>query len=315
MSNSTIGIDIGGTHLRVGVVDAAGEILDGERVATPASLSEIVAATAELARKVSRDREDVRAAGAGAAGMIDANGVIRYAPNLTAFIDAPLQALLADALGYPVRLDNDANVAAIAEVTYGAARGQSNALVITLGTGIGGGIVADGNVVRGAHGFAAEVGHFQIDPNGPLCACGQRGHWEALASGRALGQLARERAAAGDAPNLVARVGGDHAAITGVVVGESARAGEADGLALLHEYAARVAIGLAGLVNILDPSIVVISGGLVELGELLLEPVRAEFGSRIEGADHRPAVPVVAAALGDNAGVVGAAVLARELLA
>ena len=150
-------------------------------------------------------------------------------------------------------------------------------LCITLGTGVGGGIIKHGVVQRGAHGFAAEIGHFQVDPNGPMCACGERGHWEAVASGTALGRLGRERAAAGDAPSVLARVDGVVDAITGVQVGDAAQAGEADALALVHEYARGVAVGLVGLVNILDSELVVISGGLVELGDVLLAPLREFF--------------------------------------
>jgi len=166
-------------------------------------------------------------------------------------------------------------------------------------------------VLRGAHGFGAEIGHFQVDPDGPMCACGERGHWEAVASGTALGALARTRARAGAAPAVLARAGGDVDAINGMVVGDAAQAGDADALELLGEYAHNVALGLVGLVNVLDPSVVVISGGLVELGDLLLDPVRAAFTGHIEGARYRPEVPIVAAALGDDAGLVGAAVLAR----
>jgi glucokinase len=217
------------------------------------------------------------------------------------------------AVGLPVIVDNDANAAAWGEVVHGAAKGVLYALMITLGTGIGGGIIARGRVIRGAHGFAAEVGHFQIDPDGPMCACGERGHWEAYASGSALGRMGREWAAAGRAPGVVARAGGDPAAVTGVHVGDSARAGEADGVALLEEYADLVAVGLAGLANILDPERIVISGGLVELGDTLFVPLRAAFERRIEGFEYRPLVAIVPSLLGDHAGVVGAAARARDL--
>ena len=196
---------------------------------------------------------------------------------------------------------------------HGAARGALYALMVTLGSGIGGGIVARGRVIRGAHGFAAEVGHFQIDPNGPMCACGEPGHWEAFASGHALGRMGREWAAAGRAPGVLARAGGDVEAVTGVHVGDSAQGGEADGRALLDEYAELVAVGLAGLANILDPERIVISGGLVELGDTLLAPVRAAFARRIEGSAYRPRIDIVPAALGEQAGVIGAAARARDL--
>ena len=184
--------------------------------------------------------------------------------------------------------------------------------MVTLGSGIGGGIIARGRIIRGAHGFAAEVGHFQIDPNGPMCACGERGHWEAFASGHTLGRMGREWAAAGRAPGVLARAGGDAAAVTGVHVGDSAQAGEADGRALIDEYASLVAVGLAGLANILDPERIVISGGLVELGDTLLTPVRDAFSRRIEGTEYRPRIDIVPAVLGEQAGVIGAAPRTRS---
>jgi glucokinase len=168
-------------------------------------------------------------------------------------------------------------------------------------------------VIRGAHGFAAEVGHFQIDPDGPMCACGERGHWEAYASGSALGRMGREWAAAGHAPGVVARAGGDSAKVRGVHVGDSAQAGEPDGVALLAEYADLVAVGLAGLANILDPERIVISGGLVELGDTLFAPLRAAFARRIEGFEYRPPIAIVPSILGEHAGVIGAAARARDL--
>jgi glucokinase len=270
-----------------------------------------VAAIAGAAHALRR-RRAFAGVGIGAAGMVDHEGVIAYAPNVPAFVDAPLARLVGDALGHPVVVDNDANVAALAELTHGAARGRREVLLVTLGTGVGGGIVSGGRILRGAHGFAAELGHFQVDPSGPRCACGEVGHWEALASGTALGHLGRAWAAAGAAPGVLARVGGDVAAVTGADVGAEALAGDADALAILAAYARQVAIGLVGLANILDPEIIVVSGGLVVLGEVLLAPIRAEFAGRIEGAAHRPPIDVVEAELGEQAGVVGAAVLARE---
>jgi glucokinase len=309
----TFGVDLGGTNLRAAVVDADGTIVSQRRTSTPTTLEGIIDAIAQALADLARDRPDARAVGVGAAGMIDRDGVIHYAPNIPPFIHSPVRALLADATGLPVVIDNDANVAALAEHTYGAAQGMDDFLLVTLGTGVGGGIVSGGKVLRGAHGFAAEVGHFQVDPDGPLCACGERGHWEALASGTALGALGRERAAEGTAPSLLARANGDVAAITGVLVGDAAQAGDADALAIVRDYGQQVAVGLVGLANIFDPSVVLVSGGLVELGNVLLDPLRSWFAGHLEGAGYRPTVDIVPARLGQEAGLVGAAVLARSL--
>jgi glucokinase len=239
--------------------------------------------------------------------------VIQYAPNVPAFVRTPLRELVAEATGRSVVVDNDANVAALAELTHGAAQGYDNFLLVTLGTGIGGGVVVGGQVVRGAHGFGAEVGHFQVDPNGPMCVCGEVGHWEAVASGNALGALGRARAAAGAAPSILARVDGNVDAIEGVHVGDAAQSGAPDAVALLREHAQQVAVGLVGLANILDPQVILISGGLVELGGVLLDPLREWFEGHIEGARYRATIEVLPAALGEEAGVIGAAVLARAL--
>jgi glucokinase len=310
---ATFGVDLGGTNLRVALVDPDGSIVDEQRIATPHTLDDIVGSIADAARAFAPQRPEARALGVGAAGMVDFEGTIHYSPNVPAFLHAPVRARLEEALGFPAVVDNDANVAVVAELVHGAARGSTEVLLITLGTGVGGGVVTRGEVLRGAHGFAAEIGHFQVDPDGPLCACGQRGHWEAVASGTALGALGREWAAAGAAPSVLAAAGGAIGDITGVLVGDVAQSGAADAIAVVEEYARRVAIGLVGLTNIFDPEKVVVSGGLIELGDVLLLPLRAAFDGRIEGALHRPAVPIVAAELGGRAGVVGAAVLAREL--
>ncbi len=313
VARPTFGVDLGGTNLRAAIVDADGRIVADQRTRTPTGLDEIVGAIAEMLAELAPVCPDARAVGIGAAGMIDHDGVIHYAPNVPAFVRTPLRALVADATGRPVIVDNDANVAALAELTHGAGQGMDSFLLVTLGTGIGGGIVSGGTVFRGAHGFGAEIGHFQVDPNGPLCACGERGHWEAVASGRALGALGRTRAAAGDAPTLLARANGDVDAITGVVVGDAAQAGEHDALGIIRDYAGQVAVGLVGLANILDPPIVLISGGLVELGGVLLDPLREWFDGHIEGAQYRAAVEIIPAKLGEEAGLVGAAVLARTI--
>jgi glucokinase len=309
----TFGVDLGGTNLRAAVVEADGTIVSQRRTTTPTTLDGIIDGIAEAVADLARDCPDARAVGVGAAGMIDRDGVVHYAPNIPPFLRSPVRALLADATGRPVAIDNDANVAALAELTHGAAQGLDNFLLVTLGTGVGGGIVSEGKLLRGAHGFAAEIGHFQVDPNGPLCACGERGHWEALASGNALGALGRERAAAGAAPSLLARANGNVGAITGVLVGDAAQAGDADALAIVRDYAQQVAVGLVGLANILDPAVVLVSGGLVELGGVLLDPLRAWFAGHLEGARYRPTVEIVPALLGEEAGLVGAAVLARTL--
>jgi len=309
----TVGIDLGGTNVRAAVVDHDARLLAEERAPTPLEWPALHDTIVDLVGRLRGVRPEFGAVGVGAAGLVDRAGAVHYAPNLPRLIRVPLQEILTASLGVPVVVDNDANVAAWGELCHGAARGIAHGLVITLGTGVGGGIISDGRIVRGAHGFAAEVGHWQFDPHGPTCACGEPGHWEAAASGSALGDLARQRVLTGDAPNVLARAGGDVAQVSGIHVGESAAAGEPDGRDLLTEYSRQVALGFAGLANILDPELIVVSGGLVELGDVLLEPLRRAFDAHLEGWRYRPPIPIVAAALGERAGVVGAAARARDL--
>jgi glucokinase len=309
----TCGVDVGGTNVRVATVDGDGALLTEERAPTPPRWQAVVATVGELCGRVAGATAPV-AVGVGTAGLVDRDGVVHYAPNLPDFIHVPFGAALRESLGVPVIVDNDANAAAWGEVCHGAARGLRDVLVITLGTGVGGGIVANGEIYRGAHGFAAEIGHFQTDPHGPPCACGQVGHWEASASGSALGRMGRERAAMGALPSALERAGGDVSKVTGVIVGDAAQAGAPDAVALVVAYAEQIAVGIAGLANILDPARIVVSGGLVELGEVLFAPLRASVRGRLEGAAFRPEIDVVAAELGERAGVIGAAALARRLI-
>jgi glucokinase len=309
----TFGLDVGGTNVRCGVVDHDGTVLEELRAPTPDDDHALIAQMTDLVRRLGARFPSASAVGVGVAALVDRDGWVQFAPNIPGLRRVPLRSALQEQLGLPVVVDNDANAAAWGEVVHGAARGTLYSLVITLGTGIGGGIVARGRIIRGEHGFAAEVGHFQIEPNGLLCACGERGHWEAYASGSALGRMGREWAAAGRAPSVLARAGGDADAVTGVMVGDAAQAGDDDGKALLAEYVDYVAIGLAGLANILDPERIVISGGLVELGDTLFVPLRLAFANRVEGADYRPEIAIVPAELGEQAGVIGAAARARDL--
>lgn len=312
-SAGTAGVDVGGTNLRIGIVADTGEVLADRRVPSPDTADELVGAIDDHLTDLQQETGvEVEAVGVGIAGLVDRDGVLHYAPNLPAYLDVPLRRLLVDRLAIPAVVDNDANAAAWGEVQHGAARGHDDVLVFTLGTGVGGGIVSGGRLLRGAHGFAGEVGHWQLDPDGPRCACGRIGHWEAFASGTGLGRAARAAATSGNAPNVLTRAGGDVDAVRAEHAAESATAGEADGVALIEAYARHVALGFAGLANVFDPEIVVVSGGLVELGDVLLAPVREVFAVHLEGAEQRPAVPVVPAALGDAAGVVGAAALARS---
>jgi glucokinase len=247
--------------------------------------------------------------------MVDRAGVLRFAPNLQAATGADLPALLGPRLApAPARLviENDANCAAYAEHALGAGRGYDEMLLVTLGTGIGGGVISGGRVLLGAFGFAGELGHMLVNQSGPPCPCGRRGCWERYASGGGLGMLAREAAYAGRLPAVVALAGGDPEAVRGEHVTQAATAGDLGATEVVNELGWWVAAGLANLTAVLDPACIVLGGGLAAAGELLVTPTRHAYAELVEGSGRRPDVPIVPAALGERAGAVGAALAACE---
>ena len=251
--------------------------------------------------------------GVGVPGLVDVEGVLRFAPNLPGVVDLDVRgALLARFPNTTVRVDNDATCAGWAEAQVGAARGAVDALLVTLGTGIGGGIIARGRVVRGANGFAGEFGHMVVDPHGPPCPCGQRGCWERFASGSGLGRLAREVAAASPLGRMATLAGGDPEAVRGEHATAAAAEGDEQAEAVLARFGWWVAVGLANLANAFDPELFVLGGGLVEAGEILLAPVREAFADMVLAGAHRPVIAIVPAALGERSGAIGAALLAGE---
>jgi glucokinase len=277
-------------------------------VATPEGAQPLVAEILDLVEEL-EGYGPVEAVGVGAPGLVDRDGVLRFAPNLSlggAPLDvrSPVQARL----GVPVTVDNDATCAAWGERELGAAQGLDDVILVTLGTGIGGGIITDGTVERGANGFAGEIGHMVVDPDGPECPCGQRGCWERFASGSGLGRLAREAAQAGSAAGVVKLAGGDLEAVRGEHVTRAVAAGDAEAAELLDRFAWWVALGLANLANIFDPQAFVLGGGLVRAGEALLAPTRTTLRRLLPA--QRPDVAVLPAVLGERAGAVGAACLA-----
>jgi glucokinase len=252
----------------------------------------------------------IRAVGVGAAGLVDHDGVLRFAPNLPGVADLAIGPHLKDRLSRRVVVDNDANCATWCEFVLGAAAGSAHAILVTLGTGIGAGIIADGRLLRGAGGFAGEPGHMVIDPVGPPCPCGRRGCWERFASGSGLGRLARDAAAAGRADHLVALAGGDPEDVRGEHVTRGVREGDPESLEIMGQFAWWVAAGLANLVDLLDPEVVVVGGGLAQAGEALLGPVRRSFHDLVLAPHQRGRVSIVAATFGPEAGAIGAALLA-----
>ena len=310
----TIGVDVGGTKVLAGVVDSDGKVLATARRDTPAedvgkTLDFIVEVVTELA-----NANPVTAVGIGAAGWIDeTRSRVLFAPNL-AWRNEPLREKVAARVGLPVVVENDANAAAWAETRFGAGHGQPFTVTLTVGTGLGGGVVLGGELVRGAFGAAAEVGHVNLVPDGRPCGCGNHGCWEQYASGRALVHEARERA--GRAPEqaslLLELAGGQPGAITGPMVTMGAVAGDPVALASFEAVGTWLGHGMATLAAVLDPRVFIIGGGVSEAGELLVRPARETFQANLTARGHRPVAAVRVAQLGQDAGLIGAADLSRR---
>lgn len=308
-----IGVDVGGTKVAAGVVDDDGKVLAEVRRPTPSESPERTAdIIVEVVEELRRDH-DVSAVGVGAAGFVDVERAnVLFAPNL-AWRDEPLRELISERIGLPVVIENDANAAGWAEAKFGAGRGEKHLVLITLGTGIGGAIILDGNLYRGRWGIAGEPGHMTMVQGGIHCGCGNRGCWERYCSGTALTQEARQRVAASPAAglDLMRRAGGTLDGITGPVVTEAAAAGEQLSLEVLAEVSRWLGLGLANISAVLDPGAYIIGGGLAAAGEPLLGPARIAYARALTGHGHRPLADIRFAQLGNEAGLVGAADLAR----
>jgi len=311
---TTVGLDIGGTKINGGVVDSDGNVIARARRETPAQDADAIAhEAADLIRELSKDR-DVVAAGVACAGFIDKSGAtVLFAPNL-AWRDEPLKQRLESIADIPVIIENDANAAAWGEFTHGVGRDADDMVLVTVGTGIGGGVVVDGRLLRGAWGVAAELGHLRVVPDGIRCGCGNRGCWEQYASGNALVREARELVVSGTplAARLADLCGHDAAALKGADVTRAAMEGDPAALELLTDLGTWIGEGAASVAAVLDPELIVIGGGVADAGDLLLDPSRAAFRRQLTGRGHRPEAKFALASLGNDAGMIGAAALAAE---
>lgn len=308
------GIDVGGTKIAGGVVDGEGRILEELKVESPAEdVDAIEDAIAGLVTELA-GRHEVASVGVGAAGYVDnARARVLFAPNL-AWRDLDLKAELEERVQLPVVVENDANAAAWGEFAFGAGKDVDDLLLVTVGTGVGGGIVLDGKLHRGAFGVAAEIGHMRVVPDGILCGCGNHGCLESYGSGSALVREARAAAAGGSllARDLLDRAGGDIEAINGPLVTEAAQSGDGFAVDLLADLGTWLGEGIASLAAVLDPAMVAIGGGVSEAGDLLIDPLRVAFGKQLTGRGHRPVAEIRKAQLGNRAGLIGAADLARQ---
>ncbi|MDD7965062.1 ROK family glucokinase [Actinomycetospora lemnae] len=313
MSELTVGVDVGGTKIAAGVVDEAGKLIASTRRETPATDTRMVLeAIADAVREL-RSGHEIVGVGIGAAGFVDAGRAkVMFAPNL-AWRDEDLRGQLSVALDLPVVVENDANAVAWAESRFGAGRDHDDLVAITIGTGVGGGIVTGGRLVRGGFGVAAEIGHITMVPYGRRCGCGLQGCWEQYGSGRALLTEALEiaRHSPAFAAGLIAAAGGDPEAITGEMVTATAQQGDVGALHCFDEIGRWIGLGLAQLAAVLDPTLFVIGGGVSAAGEVLRGRVEEVFRANLTGRGHRPVAEVRLAELGWESGMVGAADLAR----
>ncbi|VEI13543.1 ROK family glucokinase [Trueperella bialowiezensis] len=310
----TIGVDIGGTKIAAGLVDNNGNIVHMLRRPSPArDTTSVIATVLSLVAELQQTGE-ATAIGVGAAGFVNSTrDRVIFAPNL-AWRDEPLGDQLARETGLPTIIENDANAAAWGEFRFGAAKEYSSAAVITIGTGIGGGIILGGELLRGATGFAGEIGHLNMVAGGVPCGCGQRGCWEVYSSGGALLRAARENARTDRERSamLLDLAGGDPENITGLMVTEAAQAGCAGALDAFQEIGNWLGQGMADLGALLDPEVFVLAGGVSEAGSVLLTPATDAYRERLTASQYRQIAPVVLAELGNDAGIIGAADLARH---
>ena len=309
-----LAVDLGGTKLLVGIVDQRGGVLAQERIATPQDGPESVARAIRglaqgLRRSLSPGTAPLAGVGVAVAGPTDhGRGVVYDPPNIKGWgSETPFGPLLASELNETVHLENDANAAALGEVWVGAGRGVRDLVYITVSTGIGGGLVFGGRLYRGATGTAGEVGHMIVDPDGPLCHCGNRGCLEVLASGTAIARQAQEAVARGDRTALQ-RFAGRPEDITAGTVAEAAQAGDALSVDLYRRAGARIGLVLSNFMALLNPAMIIVGGGVSKTGDLLFRPLREAIGARVYPRPSR-IVKLVPAALGDDAGIIGAAAL------
>lgn len=308
-----VGVDVGGTNVKVALVDKSGSIAYSDSVPTRAEMgyeytvSNMITAIRNLMKEAKVEKESIEGIGFGFPGQIDCdNGIVRLAPNIPGWVNIPVADIISKEFGVPVKVDNDVRCAALAELNYGAGKGAQNMICITVGTGIGSGLIFNGKLVRGASNAAGELGHIKLDiKEGPLCGCGDRGCLEAYASGPAIVALAEEYIKGGKSTKYRELANPD---ITPYIVCEAAKQGDAVAKKIFEIVGEYIGMGLTSAVNLLNPEKIVIGGGVADAGELLFAPIRETLKKRampIQGA----AVEVVHAQLGNTAGVIGASLL------
>ena len=308
-----IGVDVGGTNVKVALVDKAGSIVFTDTVPTRAemgyeyTISNMIKAISDVMKEAKVSKDAIEGIGFGFPGQIDCdNGIVRLAPNIPGWVNIPIADIVSKEFGVPVKVDNDVRTAALGELNYGAGVGCQNMVCITVGTGIGSGLVINGKLVRGASNAAGELGHIKLQmDNGPLCGCGDHGCLEAFASGPAIVAMAEEYIKGGKSTKYRELAKNE---ITPYYVCEAAKQGDVVAKKIFEIIGTYIGIGLASVVNLLNPEKIVIGGGVADAGDFLFGPIKEALVKRampIQGA----AVQVVHAELGNTAGVIGASLL------
>lgn len=304
-----VGIDIGGTKIAGGVVAADGRIVEKLRVDTPTDTSSLAQAVIDMAHHLSA-RHDIVAVGVAAAGFIDKDrATVIHAPNI-AWRNEPLRAILEARIDVPVTIENDANAAGWAEFRFGAGRGVDDMVMLTMGTGVGGAVISQHELFRGGHGIAAELGHLRFIRDGHPCGCGQNGCLEQYASGRALQREANDIADSGGIGAALAALRADKGILPGPAISRLILAGDPGAVEALRRVATALGEACGGFQAVLDPELFVIGGGVAQLGDVLLEPVRIAYETSLPGYGDRPVAEFAIAQLGNDAGLIGAADLA-----
>jgi len=313
-----LGIDLGGTKILTAVANTQGKMLSRDHSITRAKegqdvvVKSILESVGRALDQAHISAADLAAIGLGAPGLSNPEtGILFTSPNLPGWKDVPLRDIIEKKLGKKAFLINDANAAAVGELYFGAGKGARNSIYITVSTGIGGGIIIDGKIYTGATGTAGELGHMVIDDEGPQCNCGNRGCWETLASGTALAREARHRIKEGAATSILKYADGKIEKINAEAIHEAAQAGDKLANELIAQTAYYLGVGLANLINIFNPEVIIIGGGLSNIGDILLEPAFKEAERRAFKQAYQ-AVRFARAELGRNSGVLGAAAFALE---
>lgn len=310
-----IGVDVGGTKILGLVTDGLGaNERDRELQPTPKEPDRLAPAIVEVVRTLLERNPSVVGIGVGVPGLVDHAGVLHYGPNVQGVLGLDIAGRLNEEFSLPAVAENDGYLAALTEHRLGAARGHAHAIVVTQGTGIGGGLIVGGQVLRGANGFAGEPGHMLINRFGHRCACGRTGCWESVSSGAGLANIARELVAEGHAQQILAAAGGDTKDIRGEHVSAAKAANDPDADEILRRFSWWVAQGLGSLIALLDPSVVVLGGGLSAISDGFIDGVSAQVAEAVVGGQYRPMVPIVPADFGAEAGAVGAALRARDFV-